>query len=84
MPIPELDTIIYKLGKRGFKQSDVFLHQCPSCTRNAVAIFAILGKSGGRDIQLCIECGKAKSWRSVPGMESREEDTGFDLTAFLR
>ena len=84
MPIPELDTIIYKLGKRGFKQSDVFLHECPSCKRNAVAIFAILGKSGGRDIQLCIECGKAKSWRSVPGMETREEDTGFDLTAFLR
>jgi len=84
MPIPELDTIIYKLGKRGFKQTDLFLHECPSCKQNAVAIFTILGKSGGRDIKLCIECGKAKSWRSVSGMETREEDTSFDLDTFLR
>jgi hypothetical protein len=84
MPIKELDTLVYKLRKRGFKQDDVLLHECPACKQNAVAIFAIAGKSGGRDIKLCIECGVAKSWRSVAGMESREEDTSFDLAAFLR
>jgi hypothetical protein len=84
MPIKELDTIVYKLGKRGFKQSDGFLHECPACKQKAVVVFAILGKSGGRDIKLCIECGVAKSWRSVAGMEGREEDPSFDLAAFLR
>ena len=83
MPIKELDTLVYKLRKRGFRQDDLLLHECPACQQNAVAIFAIAGKSGGRDIKLCIECGVAKSWRSVAGMESREEDTSFDLAAFL-
>ncbi len=84
MPIKELDNIVYKLRKRGFKQNDVLLHECPSCKAQGVAIFAITGRQGGRDIRLCIECGKAKSWRSVAGMETREEDTSFDLDAFLR
>ncbi|MBV8757149.1 MAG: hypothetical protein JO257_07745 [Deltaproteobacteria bacterium] len=84
MPIPELDNIIHKLRKRGFKQDDGLLHECPSCKQQGVVIFAIAGKQGGRDIRLCIECGKAKSWRAVAGMESREEDTAFDLDAFLR
>jgi hypothetical protein len=84
MPIKELDSIVYKLRKRGFKQDDVLLHECPACKAHAVAIFAIAGRQGGRDIRLCIECGQAKSWRSVAGMESRVEDDGFDLDAFLR
>ncbi|HSN25070.1 MAG TPA: hypothetical protein VLT45_02260 [Kofleriaceae bacterium] len=84
MPIKELDNIVYKLRKRGFKQDDVLLHECPSCKAQGVAVFKIAGRQGGRDIRLCIECGKAKSWRSVAGMETREEDTSFDLDAFLR
>jgi hypothetical protein len=42
------------------------------------------GRTGGRDIALCQACGVAKSWRSVAGLETREEDVGFDLRAFLR
>ena len=83
MPVADLETLIYKLRKRGFKQDDVLLHECPACKQNAVAIFAIAGKSGGRDIRLCVECGVAKSWRSVAGLESRVEDESFDLRAFL-
>ena len=84
MPIKELDNIVHKLRKRGFKQDDTLLHECPSCKQMAVLIFAISGKQGGRDIRICIECGKAKSWRSVAGMEGRAEDEAFDLDAFLR
>ena len=84
MPIKELDNIVHKLRKRGFRQDDTLLHDCPSCKAHAVAIFAISGRQGGRDIRLCIDCGKAQSWRSVAGMETREEDAGFDLDAFLR
>lgn len=84
MPIKELDNIVHKLRKRGFKQDDGLLHECSSCKQQGVVIFAIAGKQGGRDIRLCIECGNARSWRSVAGMESREEDPTFDLDAFLR
>jgi hypothetical protein len=44
----------------------------------------IAGKSGGRDISLCLECGIARSWRSAAGLDSRVEEDGFDLGAFLR
>jgi hypothetical protein len=80
----DLQTIEYKLNKRGFKRNDVFFHACEKCNEQAVVIFAILGRSGGRDIQICQACGVARSWRSVAGMEAREEDTTFDLDAFLR
>ena len=82
--IADLDTLEYKLKKRGFKQSDLFHHECPSCKEQAVRIYAILGKTGGRDIRLCLACGAAKSFRSVAGMEQRAEDDGFDLHEFLR
>jgi len=52
MPIKELDNIVYKLRKRGFRQDDTLLHDCPSCNAHAVAIFAISGRQGGRDIRL--------------------------------
>jgi len=84
MPIADLDTIEYKLGKRGFRQADSFHHECSSCREQAVRIYAIGGKLGGRDIRLCVACGVAKSWRSVAGMEERAEDPDFDLQAFLR
>jgi hypothetical protein len=45
--------------------------------------YATLGRTGGRDISLCEACGVATSWRSVAGMEQREQDAGFDLRAFL-
>jgi len=84
MPVADLETLQYRLKKRGFKQDDVFLHECPSCKEQAVVIYVIAGKSGGRDIRLCLACGEARSWRSVAGLEQRVEDEGFDLRAFLR
>ena len=85
MPPPaDLETLIHKLKKRGFHQDDVFLHECPKCTERAVAVYAILGRSGGRDIRLCLACGDARSWRAGAGMEERSEDPDFDLRAFLR
>lgn len=84
MPFADLETLLYKLKKRGFKQDDVYLHQCPSCQQQSVVIFVITGKKlGGREIRLCVECGDAKSFRSGSGLEGREEDAGFDLRAFL-
>lgn len=80
----ELDTFEYKLKKRGFRRDDVLLHDCADCKEKAVLTYVISGRSGGRDIQLCVECGTSRSWRSVAGLESRQEDPGFDLTAFLR
>jgi hypothetical protein len=81
--ISNLETLEYKLKKRGFKQEDVFHHECPTCKENAVRVYAILGKVGGRDIRLCLACGDARSWRSVAGMNERVEDPDFDLNAFL-
>ena len=85
MPLSEreLDTIEYKLKKRGFKQSDVYHHECPSCGEKAVRVYGIMAKSGGRDIRICLACGKATSFRNSAGMEGREEDASFDLTTFL-
>lgn len=85
MPPPDdLDALQIKLKKRGFHQDDLLLHECPSCQEKAVVIYAIAGRSGGRDIRLCLACGAARSWRSVAGLEQRSEDTDFDLRAFLR
>jgi hypothetical protein len=84
MPVADLDTIEYKLKKRGFRQTDVLHHECPSCHENAVRIYGIGGKLGGRDIQLCLACGAVKSFRNLAGMEQRSEDADFDLQAFLR
>lgn len=81
--IADLDTLEYKLKKRGFRRDDVLLHECVNCKTQAVATYVIAGKSGGRDIELCLECGHARSHRSVAGLEQRVEDEGFDLRAFL-
>jgi hypothetical protein len=82
-PVEDLGTIEYKLGKRGFKRDDLYFHDCPDCNEHAVAVYAISGRTGGRDIKLCLACGKARSWRSGSGLNEREEDPNFDLTAFL-
>jgi hypothetical protein len=79
----ELDTYEYKLRKRGFRRDDVLLHDCPDCEAKAVLTYVIAGRSGGRDIHLCAECGRAHTGRSVAGLDSREEDPGFDLATFL-
>lgn len=86
MPLTQnqLDTYEYKLRKRGFRRDDVLIHDCPDCKAKAVLTYIIAGRSGGRDIRLCAECGAAHSWRSVAGLDSREEDAAFDLDAFLR
>jgi hypothetical protein len=83
MPIPDLETIEYKLKKRGFKQGDLYHHECPTCKEQAVRVYTILSKIGGRDIRLCLACGEAKSYRAVAGMDGREEDASFDLKTFL-
>jgi len=83
MAIDDLEALEYRLNKRGFHRSDVFLHDCPLCNEHAVIRYAVLGKTGGRDIALCQACGVAKSWRSGAGLEHRTEDVGFDLRAFL-
>ncbi len=85
MPAPaDLETLQYKLKKRGFRQDDMFLHECPACHERAVTIYAISARTGGRDIRLCLACGEARSWRAGAGMTEREEDPGFDLREFLR
>ena len=83
MAIDDLDTIEYKLGKRGFRRIDGYYYECAACRERAVRKYAMLGRTGGRDISLCEACGVATSWRSVAGMEEREQDVGFDLRAFL-
>lgn len=83
MPISDLETLAYKLGKRGFRRDDLFLHTCPACNERAVLTWVIAGKSGGRDIRLCAECGDSRSYRSGAGLTERVEDVGFDLRAFL-
>jgi hypothetical protein len=83
MPFADLETLLYKLKKRGFKQDDLYLHECPGCKQQSVAIFTIAGKTGGREIRLCVECGDARSFRSGAGLQAREQDAAFDLRTFL-
>ena len=61
MPIADLETLEYKLTKRGFRQADLYHHECPSCHEPAVRVYGIGGKLGGRDIRLCLACGAVKS-----------------------
>ncbi len=83
MPVEDLGTLEYKLQKRGFRRDDVLLHVCEKCHEQACATYVITGKSGGRDISLCLACGDSRSWRSSSDANQRVEDVGFDLRAFL-
>lgn len=83
MAIEDLDSLEYKLAKRGFRREDGYLHECGDCKAQAVRKYVVAGKTGGRDISLCEACGVTRSWRSIAGLEQREEDRGFDLRAFL-
>ena len=83
MAIDDLATLQHKLGKRGFRREDGYLHVCTDCNEQAVLKYVLAGKTGGRDISLCQACGVARSWRSGAGLQTREEDPGFNLRAFL-
>ncbi len=83
MAIPDLATLEYKLAQRGFKRGDAVLHECETCKERALLRYVIAGRAGGRDISLCQACGQARAWRSVPGMEERQEEKNFDLRKFL-
>ncbi len=83
MPIEDLEDLKYRLKKRGFKQEDPLLHDCPDCMEHAMARYGIRSRHGGRDITLCLACGRGRSWQSSVGMQERQEDLAFDLRAFL-
>jgi len=83
MPVEDLATLEHKLQKRGFRRDDMLLHECPDCKEQALATYIIVGKTGGRDITLCLACGKSRSWRSAADANQRVEDDKFDLRAFL-
>ncbi len=80
----DLSQLEYRLGKRGFHLINTIPVICPACNVQAVAQFGIIGRSGGRDIELCQACGHARSWRKDSGQENRILDEGFDLVGFLR
>jgi hypothetical protein len=77
------DDVKRALAKRGFKLDDSLYHDCRACGKHAVEVWILRGKGGGRDVEMCNECGKALSWRVRFDME-REEDKAFDLDAFLK
>jgi hypothetical protein len=82
---PDLEPYRIALRKRGFRQDDVYLHECPKCgTSRAVEKWVLSGKSGGRDIDLCGACGETWSYRQRPMREQREVDPDFDLATFLK
>ena len=83
MAIDDLEALDYKLRKRGFHREDAYVHECTACHERAVIKYATIGKTGGRDISLCQACGVALSWRSGAGLETRDQDLGFDLRKFL-
>jgi transcription elongation factor Elf1 len=77
------DEVKRALSKRGFKIDDSLYHDCPACGKHAMEQWVLRGKGGGRDIDMCNECGKSWSWRVRFGTD-REEDKDFDLTTFLK
>jgi transcription elongation factor Elf1 len=82
---PDYDPHRRALFKRGFRQTDPYLHPCPACkVQKSVEKWVLFGKSGGRDIDVCGACGKSWSWRHRPPSQDRDEDVGFDLTTFLK
>lgn len=81
----DLDAFRRAIAKRGFKKSDPLLHPCPKCGAvQGVEKWVLEGRTGGRDIDLCVRCGHASSWRKRPPEESREEDKTFDPVAFMK
>jgi Zn ribbon nucleic-acid-binding protein len=84
MPL-DLDSFRSQLAKRGFKRVDPLLHGCPKCKAlQGVEKWSLSGRTGGRDIDLCVRCTHASSWRRRPPGEDREEDTTFNPETFLK
>jgi hypothetical protein len=84
MPAPKIDEYERLLRKRGFKREDSYWHVCEACGERAAFRLGLQGRLGGRDFELCAECGKVRSWSRPGGSEERVEDVGFDIDAFLR
>jgi hypothetical protein len=84
MSTPEIETLQRALVKRGFKQDDLYFHECAKCSVRAVRKFTLQGKLGGRDIDLCLDCGHSRSWSRRDNTSDRVEDAEFDLKVFLR
>ncbi|MBP6631737.1 MAG: hypothetical protein KBG28_13905 [Kofleriaceae bacterium] len=79
-----VDELRRALVKRGFKHDDPLGHECAGCGEFAVVRYVLQSRLGGRDIDLCIRCGLARSWSRRAGTEDREEEAEFDLIRFLR
>jgi len=77
----EIEARQRKLKKRGFT-TDAVRDRCESCGVNAVWIYKILARSGGRDIKWCLACDKVRSWKRSAD-DTLVEDTAFDLDRFL-
>jgi hypothetical protein len=84
MASPEIEALRRALAKRGFRKDDAYFHDCSKCNQKAVEKYVVLSKLGGRDIDLCVLCGHARSWSRRAGAEERSEEEGFDLKVFLR
>lgn len=81
----DLDNFRNAIAKRGFKRVDPLLHPCPKCKAlQGVEKWVLSGRSGGRDIDLCVRCGAASSWRRRPPSEDREQDLDFNPETFLK
>ncbi len=76
------DDIRRALSKKGFKLDDPLPHECPKCKERSVEVWILRGKGGGRDIDVCGNCGASRSWRVRP-LQDREEDTAFEIKSFV-
>jgi hypothetical protein len=81
----DLEAFRAAIFKRGFRQSDPLRHPCPKCNAlQSVEKWVLFGRTGGRDIDICMACGKCSSWRKRPPEDAREEDLAFDPEAFMK
>jgi len=84
MASPEIEALRRGLAKRGIKKDDLYFHECTACNERAVEKYVLISRLGGRDIDLCVMCGLARSWTRKAGSEERTEEPNFDLKVFLR
>jgi hypothetical protein len=84
MASPEIEAIRRAIAKRGIKKDDLYFHECTQCNERAVEKYVLISRLGGRDIDLCVMCGHARSWTRNAASEDRTEEVPFDLKAFLR
>lgn len=84
MASPEIEAIRRALAKRGIKKDDLYFHECTGCSQRSVEKYVLISRLGGRDIDLCVMCGLARSWTRKGGSEDRTEEANFDIKAFLR